>query len=189
MGSEQLWGGLGYVCWWEVQCELAVYTSSLESQLYPGLHQKELAQQGKKLFPSTLHCESSSGVLHSTPVPSMQERHGPTAVSPEDEYKDGQRSGVPLQWSKAKRIGVVQPGEEKTLGRLYSSFPVSARKLERRYLQGHVVIGQGLMALKNADWLDRTWSNFVWWEVFLPIAGGARTRWCLRCFLMQTVLW
>jgi len=48
-------------------------------------------------------------------------------------------------------VGVVQPAEEKGLGRPYCNLPVPERgpirKLERDILQGPVGIGQGVMAL------------------------------------------
>jgi len=44
---------------------------------------------------------------------------------------------------------VIQPGEEKAPGRPYSSLPVPERgpigKLERDFLEGHGVIGQGVI--------------------------------------------
>ena len=53
---------------------------------------------------------------------------------------------------QAERVGVVQPGEEKALGRPYSSLPVPKqgaykKDKERDFLAGPVVIGQGGMAL------------------------------------------
>jgi len=57
---------------------------------------------------------------------------------------------MPLLGGKAGRAGAVQPGEEKAVGRPYCGLPVpegAARELERDFLQGHVVIGQGIMAL------------------------------------------
>jgi len=65
------------------------------------------------------------------------------------------RAGTPLQGTllplqgNAERVGSVQPGEEKAVGRPSCSLPVPegpARKLERDFLQGQVVIGQGVMA-------------------------------------------
>jgi len=44
---------------------------------------------------------------------------------------------------KTERVGVVQLGEEKASGG-------PARKLERDFLQGPIVTGQGVMAL---DWM------------------------------------
>ena len=48
-------------------------------------------------------------------------------------------------------VGVVQRGEKKAPGRPYSSLAVPkrgpTRKLERDFLQGHVVIGQEGRAL------------------------------------------
>ena len=37
-------------------------------------------------------------------------------AGPEMGHEDDQRAGVPLLWGKAKRVGVVQPGEEKAPG-------------------------------------------------------------------------
>jgi len=54
---------------------------------------------------------------------------------------------------QAKRVGAVQPGQEKAPGWPYSSLPVpegglqEGGRIERDFLQGCVVIGQGGMAL------------------------------------------
>jgi len=55
-----------------------------------------------------------------------------------------------LSYEERLRVGAVQPGEEKAAGRPYCSLPtpegLPARKLERDFLQGPGVIGQGVMA-------------------------------------------
>ena len=65
---------------------------SPESQLYPGLHQTQLGQQGKRGDPAPLLCtgEASPGVLHPDVESSVQERHGPVGVHPEEglSYED-----------------------------------------------------------------------------------------------------
>jgi len=51
---------------------------------------------------------------------------------------------------QAEGVRAVQPGEEKAPGRPYAAFQYlkgPRRELERDFLQGHVVIGQGGMAL------------------------------------------
>jgi len=38
--------------------------------------------------------------------------------------KNNQRSGTPLLWGRAERVGAFQPREEKVAGRSYSGLPV-----------------------------------------------------------------
>ncbi|KAK4831240.1 hypothetical protein QYF61_016472, partial [Mycteria americana] len=56
-----------------------------------------------------------------------------------------------LSYEDRLRVGVVQPGEEKALGRPYSSLPVSEGGLQEiwrgTFYKGMVVVGQGVMAL------------------------------------------
>ena len=40
-------------------------------------------------------------------------------MSPEEGHEDYQRAGVPLLQRQAERVRVVQPGEERVLGRPY----------------------------------------------------------------------
>lgn len=64
------------------------------------------------------------------------EGHGPHGVSPQEGQEDDQRSGVPLFYRKAERDVADQPGEEKVLGRSYSTFQHikgPARNLERHF--------------------------------------------------------
>jgi len=56
--------------------------------------------------------------------PLAQQRHGAVGAGPEEGYKNDQRTGTPLLLRKAERIGVVQLGEKKALGRPYCSLPV-----------------------------------------------------------------
>jgi len=75
---------------------------SLESQLYPGLHQEKRGQQVEGGNSAHLLCsgETSPGVLRPALESPAQEGHG------------------------AERVGAVQPGEEKAVERPYSSLLV-----------------------------------------------------------------
>ena len=42
-------------------------------------------------------------------------------------HKNDQGDGTPLLWGKAERVGAVKPGEEKAVGRHYSSLSVPER--------------------------------------------------------------
>jgi len=45
-------------------------------------------------------------------------------LGPEERHEDAQRSGTPFLLRKVESTGLVQPGEEKTLGRPHGSLPV-----------------------------------------------------------------
>jgi len=67
--------------------------------------------------------------LHPALEPSAQETHGPVGAGSEEGHKRDQMDGTPLLQGQDERVGVVQPGEEKALGRPYSSLPVLKRGL------------------------------------------------------------
>ncbi|PKU28404.1 hypothetical protein llap_21292 [Limosa lapponica baueri] len=56
----------------------------------------------------------------------------PVGASPEEAQKD-ERAGTPLLGGQAERAGVVQPGEEKALGRPYSNLPIPKGGLQERW--------------------------------------------------------
>ena len=71
---------------------------SPESQLYPGMHQKEhswVVEEGD-LTPLLCTGESSPGVLHPDIKSSVQESHRPIGVHPEDGHKNDPRDKTPL---------------------------------------------------------------------------------------------
>ena len=86
-----------------------MYPCSSESQT----HQNKCGQQDKGGDPASLLCagEASPGVLHLDVESSVQERHGPVGVHPEEGHKSDPRDGTPLLQGQAERAGAVQPGE------------------------------------------------------------------------------
>jgi len=90
---------------------LGCIKSSMSSRLREGI-----------LHPLLCFGETPPGLLCPTLEPSAQERHRPVVVGPEAGHKDYQR---------AEKVGTVQPGEEKALGRPYSSFPVPERACKK----------------------------------------------------------
>ena len=55
--------------------------------------------------------ETSDGVLHLDMESSLQERHGPVGVQPEDGHKNDPRDRTLLLRGQAERAGAVQLGE------------------------------------------------------------------------------
>ena len=76
--------------WLDVH-EPALRLCSPVSLPYPGLHQKKHGQQVKGGDPVPLLCtgETSPGVLHPDAESSVQERHRPVGVLPEEGHKNG----------------------------------------------------------------------------------------------------
>ena len=65
-------------------------------------------------------------------------------------HKNDQRDGTPLLRREAERVGAVQPGEEKAVGRPYCGLSVLKGGLYKRgtgFLARPVVTGQGVMVL------------------------------------------
>ena len=89
----------------------------------PGLHQEKRDQQVERGDSVPLLCsrETPAGVLRPALEPSAQEGNGAVGADPEEGHKDDLRAGPPLLWGQAERVGIVQPGEEKSAGRPYSS--------------------------------------------------------------------
>jgi len=81
---------------WQAGHEPAVCLCSPESQLYPGLHPKKRGQQHKGGDSTLLPCtgRASSGVLHPHVEPSVQGRHGPIGMCPEEGHKNDPRDGT-----------------------------------------------------------------------------------------------
>ena len=56
---------------------------------------------------------------------SIQERHGPVGLHPEEGHRNAPMDGTPLLQGQAERAGSVQHGEEKALERPESCLSVS----------------------------------------------------------------
>ena len=126
MDWERPWEGLQGVGWPEAQHKLATCAHSPESQSHPRLHQEKRGHQIKGRDPPPLlrSGETPPGVLPPAVEPSPQERHRPVGVRPEEGHKTDLKPGTPLQWGNTERAGAVQPGEEKTPRRPWSSLPL-----------------------------------------------------------------
>ena len=81
--------GLGSIGGWQVGREPELCPLSPESQLYPGLHQKQHGQEVTDVIPAPLLCagEISSGVLCPDMESSAQERYGPVDLHPDKGHK------------------------------------------------------------------------------------------------------
>ena len=106
---------------------------SPENQLCPGLHQKKHGQQVKGGDPATLLCgiEASREVQHPSVESSVQKRHGPIGVHPEEGHKNNARNETPLLREQAEKAGAVQPGKEKAPGDLRVTFQYLKRSNRR----------------------------------------------------------
>jgi len=58
------------------------------------------------------------------PGVTAQEGHGAAGAGPEEGHEDFERAEAPLLCRKFEGIGLIQPGEEKGLGRPHCSLPV-----------------------------------------------------------------
>ena len=72
------------------------------------------------------------GVLRPAWEPSAQQRHRAAVAGPEEGHKKCPRAGTPLPCGQAERVGAVQPGEKKALGRLYGGLSVLKGSLQER---------------------------------------------------------
>jgi len=83
------------------------------------LHQEKCGQQVEGGDSASLLCsgETSPGVVRTALEGPAQEGHGSIGAGPEQGHKDDLGAGTPLLWGRAERVGAVQPGEEKAVGR------------------------------------------------------------------------
>lgn len=89
---------------WRIGHELAVWTCSPESQVYPGLYQKHVASlgEGKDSLLPLCSLETSCGGLHPGLGPPVQERHGPIGSGLEEGPKNDCRDVTPLLWRRVE---------------------------------------------------------------------------------------
>ncbi|PKU42453.1 rna-directed dna polymerase from mobile element jockey-like [Limosa lapponica baueri] len=94
---------------------------------------RSMASRSREVILPPCSGETPPGILQAALESSTQEGHGPVWTGPVEGHKNGQRAGAPLLQGQAERAGVVQPGEEKALGRPYGSLPVLKRGLQERW--------------------------------------------------------
>ena len=115
--KKDLRGAVG----WQDGRKPGVCPHSPDSQLYPGLHQKQCGWQVKGSDPAPLLCagEASPGILCPEVESSVQESCGPVAVHPEEDHKNDPRDGK----SPCKnRLELVNLEKRKLQGDLRAAF-------------------------------------------------------------------
>lgn len=82
----------------------------LHQQQHPGLHLKSVASRLREVI---LFCtaETPPGALLPAPGAPAQERHNPDGAGPEEGHKNGERTGAPILWEQAQRVGIFQTAE------------------------------------------------------------------------------
>jgi len=125
MDWKQTWGeGLGSAGWRETQHDPVMCTCSPEGQPYPALCQKKCSQQVNGGDSAPLLCSGETPPRVRCPLLKTSAQERPVGAVPEEGHKNDQRAVVPFLWGKAEWVGPDQPGEKKTSGTPYSSFPV-----------------------------------------------------------------
>ncbi|PKU27795.1 rna-directed dna polymerase from mobile element jockey- hypothetical protein [Limosa lapponica baueri] len=98
------------------QCALAAHKTN---RLLGCIKRSVASRWSEVIFPSTPLLQDPTWSTASSSGSRAQDRHGPVGVGLEEGHRSDHKAGTLFLSRKAKKVGLVQPGEEKALGRPY----------------------------------------------------------------------
>ena len=135
---------------WKAGREPTTSTHSLEGQLYPPRQAWPAGRERGFCSSAPLLMRPPPAVLHPALEPSAQERHRPVGVGPEEATKVIRKMEHPCYDKRLREMGSVSLEKSRLQGDFIWAFQCPKGptwKQEKDILQGHGVVGQGVMAL------------------------------------------